>query len=725
MDFENDLTSAQYEAASHVDGPLLVIAGAGSGKTRVITYRIAYLLEHGIPAGNILAITFTNKAAAEMRDRVYALFGERKLAGMWVTTFHSMCARILRREAEYAGFSRDYTIYDAQDSERLVKNVTKELDLDPATWRPSSVLSYISKAKNNLLTPENYKAPAISFFAKGVEKIYTAYQDALRAANAMDFDDLLMNTALLLRENPEVLKRYRDRFRYVLIDEYQDTNHAQYVIVRLIGKEHGNVCATGDPDQSIYGWRGADIGNILRFEKDFPGAKVVKLEENFRSTKRILACADKVIKHNIQRKERGLFSNGSEGSLIKEVILGDESEEADYMAAEASRLIESGRRPREIACLYRIGAISRNIENALLARSLPYIIVGSVAFYQRREIKDLLAYMRVIVNPADNVSLRRVINVPPRKIGTASVEKLAAAAKTHGVSLFDAARNETALESLGGPAQKKIFAFASMMEEIAAAGLSPVKDVLERILDAAGYREYLVKSEGEERAAERWENVEELVNATAKFDNDNPDGELGGFLEEAALVADIDRWDDREDRITLMTLHAAKGLEFPVVFLAAMEEGVFPHSRSLEEDGIEEERRICYVGVTRAREELYLTHTASRMRQGQSTVNIPSRFLAEMPADVLDVISLADESAPPRFRGRMRRDTDALPSIDYDTGERSVSGLSVGDVVKHGMFGRGKILGFSGDGSKAKVRVQFQRFGEKKLMLKYAGLMKI
>jgi DNA helicase-2/ATP-dependent DNA helicase PcrA len=728
MDLLSDLTGPQREAVAHVDGPLLVIAGAGSGKTRVITSRIAHLVERGIPASAILAITFTNKAAGEMRDRVYSLFDGEELRGMWITTFHSMCARILRREAALIGYSPDYTIYDTNDQERLLKRVLVEINLDTSTFRPAAILARISAAKNELLTPETYKCPGMPFFAEAVEKAFAAYQAALRASNAMDFDDLLLNTAALFRDVPEALERYQKRFRYVLVDEYQDTNHAQYVIARQLAAKHRNLCVTGDPDQSIYNWRGADITNILHFEEDFPGAKVVKLEENFRSTKRILAVADRLITHNIMRRDRGLWTKAEEGARVRSVFAPHERAEAAYIAEQISELVVGGRRYGDVACLYRVAALSRNIETALLEAGIPYAVVGSVAFYQRREIKDVLAYLRLVVNPADEVSLRRIINVPPRKIGTATEAELTRAARARSVSMLDAVRDADSLDTLKPAARKRTAAFAALMGRISEAADGPVATVVERVLEETAYKKFLGKDES--TLLDRWENIRELVSAAAQHDEFQPEGGLRGFLEQVALVSDVDNWEDAEDRVSLITIHSAKGLEFPVVFIVGLEENIFPHARSLEDPAqLEEERRLCYVGVTRAEKELFLTHTQKRMQQGFSVRNTPSRFLSEMPEEHLEPIVVPDDEPPEMYSpSKSFRSTwdDDVPSIDYDTLDGSdTGGLRPGDMVIHPRFGIGKLISSTGEGENAKVRVQFQYHGKKNLSLRSAQLEKI
>jgi DNA helicase-2/ATP-dependent DNA helicase PcrA len=737
MDFEKDLTPAQREAVTHVDGPLLVIAGAGSGKTRVITYRISYLIKQGIPAPDILAITFTNKAADEMRMRIRQMFSQTELEGMWATTFHSMCARILRREATAAGYGVDYTIYDEDDQLRLIKNVMKDLNIDPASFKPPAILGAISSAKNDMITAAAYKPPMTSGpFGEVVKHVYSRYQAALKDANAMDFDDLLLNTAALFQNNPAVLEKYQDRFKYILIDEYQDTNKPQYLIVRLLAEKYKNICVTGDPDQSIYGWRGADIGNILRFEENFPGAKVVKLEENFRSTKRILACADKLIKNNRRRKQRGLFTNGSEGARIRTVTLPDAGHEAAYIVSEIEKMLLEGRKPRDFGVLYRISALSRNLETALLNSGIPYAVIGSVSFYQRKEIKDILAYLRVIQNPDDEVSLRRIINVPPRKIGDGAEAKLLEAARTAGISMFRAACDANITAQLG-PAGKHIAEFAALMERLASGGTCPVKPLVESIIKETDYVAYLKKSETEEQAEDKTGNIGELVNAAAEFDRESVLPELGGFLEQVSLVADIDRWESAEDRVALMTLHSAKGLEFPVVFLVGMEEGIFPHHRAFQEEPeMEEERRLCYVGITRARQMLYTTNTLTRMFHGENRTSEPSRFLREMPGEAVEKIDLSeqrmyfsDSDSTPRGvrmrKGRARSEYDDVPSIDYDSGMRSEGGFKVGDRVKHAVFGQGVVAAFHGDGQNVRVWVKFQQFGEKNLVLRLAGLTKV
>ena len=637
----DDLTDAQREAVTHVEGPLLVVAGAGSGKTRVITRRVAYLIEQGVSPYNILAITFTNKAAGEMKERVAQLHPTR---GMWISTFHSMAARILRRHADRLGYTSSFSIYDTADQAACVKQVMAAQEIDTTSWRPSALAAHIGRFKNDFVTPDEAEASASSFADKLTAQVYAGYQERLRGNNAMDFDDLLGNLAHLLADHDDLLEVYQGNFRFILVDEYQDTNHAQYILTRLLAQRHRNICATGDPDQSIYAWRGADIRNILDFEEDYPDAKVVLLEQNYRSTQNILAAADSVIEHNVHRKPKRLWTENAVGGPIRQCKLPNETGEADYVAQTIADMVEAGRKRGDVALFYRVNAQSRALEESLRRATIAYTIVGAVEFYQRKEIKDILAYLRLCANPADNVSFERIVNVPARGLGRAALDKIKAAADRAGMSCLQAGRSPEVVAQLSTRAAKGMAGFCALLDEAAGLPQSSVAEIVRTIIDKSRYAAYLVKREGE-LAADRIENVQELASAAAEYDERTEEGSLMGWLEEVALVSDVDDLDESTDVVHLMTLHSCKGLEFPVVFITGVEEGLLPHQRSidsLDDREMEEERRLCYVGMTRAKQELVLTHGEQRTVFGRTNYCIPSRFLGEIP-DGLKAIERSEE----------------------------------------------------------------------------------
>ncbi len=636
-DWLKDLNDTQRAAVEHTEGPLLIIAGAGSGKTRVLTYRIAYLLEvKGVPPRSILAVTFTNKAAREMRERVTNLIGP---AGeqVWVGTFHATCVQILRRHADRLGFPRHFLIFDTADQLAAVKETLKELNLDPKRFDPRGMLSAISAAKNELLDPAGFTAKATDFWERTVARVYEGYQAKLKQNGAFDFDDLIMATVRLFRDDETVLRLYQDRFRYLMVDEYQDTNHAQYVLVNLLAGRHRNLCVVGDADQSIYRFRGADIRNILDFERDYPDATVIKLEQNYRSTKRILEAANEVIANNLDRPDKNLWTDNPDGDPVVFYQAGNEREEAAFVGDEIRRgVLEEGRSYRDFAILYRTHAQSRTFEEEFIRRGLPYRIVSGVRFYERKEIKDLLAYLRLIFNPYDSLSLRRVINVPKRGIGDATVARLDDYAASVGMPLYEALGDDAALAELSPAAASRVRAFYGLVEGwrqlVGSAGLTALA---ERVLEESGYLAEL-HAERTVEAEARVENLKEFLSVTRQFEFEQGQ-DLGEFLEHVALVSDVDAYDAGADSVTLMTLHAAKGLEFPVVFLVGMEEGVFPHSRAVMEPGeLEEERRLCYVGMTRAKERLYLTCAQFRMLYGEPTASVVSRFVGEIPSHLVE-----------------------------------------------------------------------------------------
>ena len=631
MGILDDVTDVQREAITHTEGPLLVVAGAGSGKTRVITRRVAYLIDQDVSPYNILAITFTNKAANEMRERIEEF---QPTQGMWISTFHSMCARILRRYADRLGYTSSFTIYDTSDQAACVKDVMGVLEIDTSSWRPSGIAAHIGRYKNAFTGVQAANDRASSYGERISAQVYAGYQKRLRENNAMDFDDLLCNLIHLLRGNEDVLEWYQSNFRFILVDEYQDTNQAQYLITRLLAEQHHNICVTGDPDQSIYAWRGADIRNILDFEKDYPKAKVVYMEQNYRSTQNILAASDALIENNVNRKPKRLWTENPVGGPIRELCVNDERAEADHVAQIILDLTDGDLRRGDAAIFYRINAQSRALEDGLRRAKIPYRIVGSVEFYQRKEIKDVLAYLRLCVNPADEVAFTRIVNVPTRGIGKATVEVIQSFARRTGANIMEAVRHPDLAKSLKGRARNSVARFAALFDEFAELPQTPVEPFVHEVIEKSKYLAYLEKQSASEDM-DRVENVQELASAAADYDRDQEEATLTGFLEEVALVSDVDDLDESTDVVHLMTLHSSKGLEFPVVFLTGLEEGLLPHSRSAEsEDGLEEERRLCYVGMTRAKRELVLTHARERTVFGRTNYCIPSQFLDEIPDDL-------------------------------------------------------------------------------------------
>jgi DNA helicase-2/ATP-dependent DNA helicase PcrA len=707
-----DLNPAQREAVLTTEGPLLVIAGAGSGKTRVLTHRIAHLLAAvGVKPPEILAITFTNKAAGEMRERAENLVGAPARAS-WIMTFHSACGRILRREAPRLGYRSNFTIYDSADQLRLTKSVLEELDRDPKRFTPRGIHSQISNAKNQLVSPEEYAGRVSSFYDQTVAEAYELYQRRLFGSNAVDFDDMLYLTVDVLQRFPEALERWQKAFRYVLVDEYQDTNHAQYVLLKLLAAHHHNVFAVGDPDQSIYAFRGADIRNILEFERDFPEARTIALEQNYRSTNSILEAANAVIRNNRERKEKNLWSDLGDGEPVRAVEVEDEHAEARYVAAEIAMLVEQGYSGREIAVFYRTNAQSRVLEDVLVRQGIAYQVIGGPRFYERAEIKDAVAYLQVIDNPFDAVSLMRVANRPRRGIGDSSIERLRAHADAMGISLFDAmAQPEVA--GVGTAPAKNVRAFHTLMQSLQSAAQElTVPELVERVLEQSGYLESL-EAERTIEAQGRVENLQELVGVAREWAETAAEPSLSGFLQEISLYSDQDAIRGEGSLVTLMTLHNAKGLEFRAVYLIGMEEGIFPHQRSVEEQGVEEERRLCYVGMTRAMEKLTLLHASSRSLYGGRSYNLPSRFLDELPErhverDRLRPASWSQYGAP--------RPSQVAP-------QEHVPSLQTGDSVRHGTLGEGVVTRIEPGGV---VTVRFAQDGsERKLMLDYAPLEKL
>jgi len=751
----NGLNPEQQKAVKATDGPLLLMAGAGSGKTRVLTHRIAYLIvEKRVNPYNILAITFTNKAAREMKERIGKMMGGAA-EEIWISTFHSMCVRILRRDIDRMGFSRNFTILDTTDQQSVIKSILKDKNLDPKKNDPRAILGSISSAKNELIGPEEYEKTSGGYFEQTVSEIYKEYQKRLRKNNALDFDDLIMMTIQLFQRVPEVLEYYQRKFQYIHVDEYQDTNRAQYMLVKLMASRFRNLCVVGDSDQSIYRWRGADIANILSFEKDYPNATVILLEQNYRSTKRILLAANKVIENNLNRKKKNLWTENPEGNKLVYYRADSEQGEAQFVAGKIKELTRDKNLPlSDIAILYRTNAQSRVMEEVLLKSNIDYSIVGGIKFYDRKEIKDMLAYLRLISNPDDDISLQRVINVPKRGIGSSSLDKIADFAAMHDISLYQALES---VELLGlSPKITKAAAqfrdlignYTNMQEFLS------VTELVEEVLHKTGYKEML-EAEKSIEAQSRLENLEELLSVTKNFEDSTEDKSLVNFLTDLALVADIDSLDEdgeKADTITLMTLHSAKGLEFPIVFLIGLEEGVFPHSRSLmEEAEMEEERRLAYVGITRAEQTLFLTNAQMRTLYGRTSMNPASRFISEIPEDLIEGVEPEKRTgssfgASGRSFGSTRnsfgsqgtsfgspKGTFTTPAAPRKPVTRPVSaassgdelGWKVGDKAEHGKWGTGTVVSVKGQGEGTELDIAFPSpVGIKRLLAKFAPIKK-
>jgi ATP-dependent DNA helicase UvrD/PcrA len=705
------LNPAQREAVLTTDGPLLVIAGAGSGKTRVLTHRVAHLLAtQGVKPNEILAITFTNKAAGEMRERLERMLGPLARA-IWILTFHSACGRILRREAQRLGYRSNFTIYDTADQHRLVKQCLADLDRDPKRFTPRGIHSVISREKNNLVGPEEFRSRVSSFYDQTVAEVYELYQRRLFASNAVDFDDMLYLTVDVLERFPEARERWRKAFRYVLVDEYQDTNRAQYRLLQLLADQHMNLCAVGDPDQSIYAFRGADINNILDFERDFPGTRTIALEQNYRSTNNILRAANHVIENNRERKPKNLFSELGEGEPVEVTEVEDEHAEARFVAARIAALVEEGFSGREVAIFYRTNAQSRVLEDVLVRQGVAYQVIGGPRFYERAEIKDLIAYLQVIDNPFDAVSLMRIANRPRRGIGDTTIARLVTFADAQAISLFDALpRAEEA--GVGTQPQKAVRTVHTLFQSLMAQAQElNVAELIERVLEQSGYVDSL-EAERTIEAQGRLENLEELVGVAREYLEQAQEPSLSGFLQEISLYSDQDAIRGDGSLVTLMTLHNAKGLEFRAVFMIGMEELVFPHARSIEEQGIEEERRLCYVGMTRAQERLVLTHATTRSLFGNRAYNLPSRFLDELPEQGV----VRERLAPARWDyGRPPGQREIAPRTD-------VPSLFTGDSVRHSTLGEGVVIGIDAGGV---VTVRFADGSERRLVLEYAPLEKL
>jgi DNA helicase-2/ATP-dependent DNA helicase PcrA len=762
----HSLNDAQCQAVRHVDGPLLVLAGPGSGKTRVVTHRIAHLLREGIPASQILALTFTNKAADEMKSRVDSLAQGQNV---WVSTFHRFGARLLRQYADFVGLTPNFTIYDTSDAKQTLARVIDAHEINTLHYTPDRIAQAISSAKNKLITADKFEPRPGSPLSQVVAEVYPRYQQRLLASSAVDFDDLLLHVAQLLYQNAEVRASLDERFKYLLVDEYQDTNHVQYVMLRALSVDHPNLAVTGDPDQSIYGWRGADINNILQFETDFPMVKVVRLEQNYRSTKKILRIADDLIRHNLRRKQKALFTDNQEGVPVRLVEYANQDDEAQAIAAQITEAIESGnRKASDFAILYRVNALSRAIERKLREAGVPYQMVRGQEFYQRKEIKDVLAYCQLINNPQDDQAVLRTINTPARGIGRKTVDQLSEYAYTHGIPLLEAARDAVQVQGLAARSAKKVLEYVALIDHLCQLGDRDVEEILGTILDKSGYRDNL-KGSNDEEDLNRLANIEELLTDARQFDERNPGGgQLEVYLENAWLVNETDDWETESDKVTMMTLHAAKGLEFPVIFLVAVEHGLLPHERSTNDEAqMEEERRLAFVGITRAKDELQLSYAVERDFRGQRRYTVPSGFLMEIPREEMELIHstaethhwtdeswLQDETAPvdEHFcEGDEFGDTSFEFGAAAEPTKPSKSGWQVaaaqvttaaalagasepaetrippdafaqGMTVIHPEHGVGKIVALSGSGKNRRATVRFVTAGEKSYILVHSPL---
>ena len=741
VDCTYGLNPQQAEAVINTEGPMLIMAGAGSGKTKVLTCRVANLLQKGVRPYRILAITFTNKAAAEMRERVNNMSGPAA-KDVWLFTFHAFCARFLRMEIDkLPGYGGNFAIYDTADSQNLIKQILKEMNLDDKRFQPSGILSRISNAKNALQDAAAFARQAGDFYEQKVADIYSRYEQKLQLNNALDFDDLLMLSIKLLQENKEVREKYQDRFDYLLVDEYQDTNHAQYLLTKFLAAKHRNICVVGDADQSIYGWRGADIQNILDFEKDYPDAKVIKLEQNYRSTQIILDAANAVIENYTGRKPKNLWTENKSGADIIYFQAVDERDEARFVIEQLQNLQRTeNKKLGDMAILYRTNTQSRIFEEMLIKSGISYNMVGGLKFYERKEIKDIIAYLRVIFNPADSLSLLRIINVPKRGIGDASLAKIQAYAAANNVSLFEAVSNAAAIDGLSSRFVSKLDDLAGIIFELMnLAGEAPVEDLIDRVLRDTGYLEEL-ENERTPQAQSRIDNLHELISVAQEFAASEEENNLENFLAHVALVSDIDDTELGEDAITLMTLHSSKGLEFPVVFLVGMEEGLFPHARTLmDETEIEEERRLCYVGITRAKEKLFLSSTKMRTIYGNTVTYPPSRFLQEIPARLVKTIKRQERfsalenfkqvsekySARPQKPASTFNPHSFMPQKPAAAAGGTGTRFNTGDRVSHSKWGEGMVVSVKDSPDGQEVKVAFAGAGVRSLLTKYAVLKKL
>ncbi len=734
------LNPMQREAVMYTKGPLLIMAGAGSGKTKVLTCRVAYLLGQGVAPYQILAITFTNKAAAEMKERVRSIVGPQS-KDIWLSTFHAFCAKLLRYEIEgMAGYKRNFVIYDTSDTQALIKNCLKQLNLDDKQYQPSSILATISNAKNGLQDDREFTKQASNFHEQKVAEIYQLYQQKLRTNNALDFDDLLMLSVRLLESNEEILNKYQQKFKYIMIDEYQDTNHAQYLLARMLAGKHRNLCVVGDADQSIYGWRGADIRNILDFEKDYPEAKMITLEQNYRSTQIILDAANAVIEHNSDRRPKELWTQNTQGELITHYLAHHERDEAQFIADTITKLNTVYCTPYgDIAILYRTNTQSRVIEEAFMKCGIPYVIVGGLKFYDRKEIKDILSYLRVIFNPSDSVSLRRIINVPRRGLGDTTINRLDEYALEHNMTLFDVVSNPDLVPGLTARAKRPLEFLSELIFTLMAQVPSlSVVDLVNKVMHESGYVEELQKST-DPLDENRLDNLKEFLSVAKGFATGELEETLENFLGQVALVADIDNVTMTESRVTMMTLHSAKGLEFPVVFMSGMEEGLFPHSRTLMNEGeVEEERRICYVGITRARNKLYMTNARMRTIYGRTQMFPISRFLDEIPEKMVEKYSgrqnhygfasngsKATIIAPPSLSSVVQSPLRAPAPKTLEAKHHGDATWKIADRAQHSKWGMGTVVEVRGTGDGQELKIAFPGQGIKVVVASMAPIVKV
>ncbi len=740
MNLLDELNPMQKNAAGHINGPLLILAGAGSGKTRVLTYRIAHLIAQGIDPFNILAITFTNKAAKEMRERVNKLTprGEE----VWVSTFHSLCVKILRREISALGFANSFAIYDADDSERLMKAVIRDLNFDEKLFPPKSMLNTIGRCKDDLVSHLDFEKSAKDYRSDKISQIYTAYQKRLATNNALDFDDIIFKTVELFSRFPNILEKYHHRFKYIMVDEYQDTNNAQYELIWQISSKSGNLCVVGDDDQSIYGWRGANIRNILNFETDFKGTNVIKLEQNYRSTSNILNAANAVIGNNENRKSKSLWSDKGDGEKIKVLRADNDIDEGEFICDIIKKAKSEGKSYSDFAILYRTNAISRILEDRLVKANIPYRLFGGVRFYERKEIKDILAYLRSVHNPWDEISIRRIINIPKRGIGDATIEKVAAFAREEDISFYSALERLSEIPGLGNKA-KSIKAFVDYINELKVFNNEeqPVSKLLEKIIDETGYVKEL-EQEGTDEARGRRENINELISKAAEYEKNSQGPSLDEFLEEVSLVASIDNYDEDEETVVLMTLHSSKGLEFPTVFIVATEEGIFPGNNAVYDSSrkeLEEERRLFYVGITRAKKELFISSAKSRMQRGHIVNNPASRFLEEIPKNLIKNEFKQAESVKPVQQKGVSKFSEANKStqnINISFGGKNyfnnipapknvTLSYEVGDKVKQAKYGIGIVKEIKPAGADYEITIQFEENSVKKFMATFANIKKL
>ena len=719
MDILAALNPAQREAVEAIEGPVLILAGPGSGKTKVITHRVAYLIKScGVSPNNIIAVTFTNKAAREMKDRLEQLLGQAAEA-LTLGTFHAICARILRREGKAIGLSSSFVIYDEEDQLSLIKQALEELNLDPKQYAPKALRSAISAAKSRLVNPEDYAKRVNSYFEEIVHRVYQVYQQLLSQGQAVDFDDLLMRTVQLLQHHPQILKKYQSKYVHILVDEFQDTNVVQYMLMKNLAGEYRNLCVVGDPDQSIYSWRFADLHNILSFEKDYPEAKVVFLEQNYRSTKTILEVASDIISANLQRKPKKLWTENEDGASVTVIESYNAEEEAQSVVNEIERLVGQEQTSlKDCAVMYRVNAQSRALEETFLRYGVPYRLVGGTRFYQRREIKDIIAYLRLIHNTQDNVSLLRIINVPVRGIGHRTLSQLQSWAKAHNSSFFGAIEQVSSEKILPQRISQALAGFNAAMAELTAQSHElSLSALVDKVLERTRYKEHILNKEDGD---DRWENIVELRSVASEYDDLNPEEALAAFLEKVSLVSDIDELDEKVDAVTLITLHQAKGLEFPVVFIVGLEEGILPHRKSFDDpEQMEEERRLCYVGITRAKERLYLLRSYRRSLFGGSTANPPSRFLQDISPHLISPKGLWEDSSTPEVSPTFDLNSESPPS-GLDT-----LALKVGDHVRHSKFGFGIVMNCFYTRDDQELTVAFEEAGVKKLLASLAPLERI